>query len=252
MRINLIYPLLLFFGLSTVGTIISCEYVSDPSMDPERIPEIINDSMLLYLPFNGDGIDLANDNHLTILKNCEFVDDRFGNDSSAIALNGITSLVDIISPIPRTPEELSISFWMKNLSLSSSGGGAYVLCLRQDSHINLIMDVYTFKAQFQYHWQIGADPVFSVESDINPNQWIHVAIRYKKEELIELFIDNVLVKRVTDMNRSDFSYSNGISSAIGCLNRSSSATNYWRGEIDEVRIYEKMLSDLEIEYLFEN
>lgn len=239
---------------------VQCNLFSDDDMDsdinpeeeieiPEEpsVEETIENGLLMYLPFDGDGEDLVNSDHQTILKNCEFVTDRLGNAESALYLNGIDSYVDIISPFSIAQDFFTISFWMKNLSLSD--GGNYIFCLRQNSYCNVKMDTYNLITQLKFKRNLGSDPVYSAVAEADANIWQHIVIRYDKSEHLELFIDGLSADRIP-VGYGVFSESDTrTGSAIGCYNRPNALTGFWKGRIDEVKIYDRMLSIEEIEYL---
>ncbi len=238
------------WGLSLL-LLLACDANNTTSEQMEQeVLVALNEGLLLHLPFDNNGDDVANKDHLTIINNCEFVADRNDNPESALSLNGLDGYIDILSPLPSQPEAFSISFWIKNLSLTSTS--PYVLSLKEASFVDIRMNVYELVATMRYNINLGTDPRYSVRNELPANEWVHVTITYQKKSLIELFVDGALTDRVTDMNYSHFSEEEAGMSAIGCFNDPGDERAFWKGEIDDIRIYDRALSNEEIKALFEN
>lgn len=224
--------------------------IDEQSIEEEElsIEDELEVGLLLYLPFNGDGKDLVNPEHLTILKNCEFANDHEDNPNQAIALNGVNSYIDIINPISKNQKQFSLSFWMKNQSLSDTA--PYIFCLRDNSYINIRMDVYDLSITPAYKYRFNENPKSITETQAHVWEYI-VLVFDSLGKNMTVFI-NGEKKQTTPVKDFEAFREGGatVGSAIGCHNRANEESGFWEGLIDEVRIYNRPLSIQEIEYLY--
>jgi len=96
------------------------------------------------------------------------------------------------------------------------------------------------------------NPNVNVTSTFNIGQWYHlVAVRDVDADKLKLYVDGNLLGEVTDTTISEISASG--SSVLGRKNVSElpSGENYFDGQIDEVAIYNKALSSIDVKYIYE-
>lgn len=254
MNRTIIYVFFIFLSYIFLSNCDQKSQLSPEEQDQERqvvLADSIAKGLIMHLTFDGDGKDSTDPDHLTILNNCTFISDRDGKPDHAIYFDGVSSYVDIISPISKAENYFTLSFWIKNLSLTSQK--AYVLMFREESYFDIYMDVDELTCRFKYKKNLAADPVRLVNGLLPTNEWSHIVVRYDKGDLIQLFIDGELRDVYTEPQYGTFSETNsGIRSAIGCYNNPGNESNFWEGSIDDIRLYDRWMSNDEIQYLFKN
>lgn len=245
-----------FMNVGTIFLILTAVFLSASCKDilgTENVEptESIEDGLLFHLPLDNNGVDSVNSNHLTIVRDGVYVQDRNRNELSALSLNGSSSFVDIISPLSAAQDFFSLSYWVKSFSLSS--GRSYVIALRQESYFDMFFELDELVVQAKFSKALASDPSFFVRSQVTTAEWAHIVVRYDKSDSIEIFVNGTLADRITDMSRGVFSENDSsVNSAIGCLNLPGRESDFWEGIIDDIRIYDRLLSDEEVTFLANN
>ena len=213
----------------------------------------IESGLLGYWPLDGDGTDASgNDLHGTISGSVSPVADRFGTADSALWFPGASnSYVEIAdSPILQLTGEMTLAAWVyldgsntnnARIFAKSGGGGARSWSLNIERTAGGVQN----PATFQVGIDNGANNVSLNDADPLPtDEWVHMAGVYRPGEAMEVYVNGVL-KAINTSNvpASQFG-NNGRSARIG--NRNDCGDCGWIGAIDEVRIYNRALSDMEI------
>jgi len=193
--------------------------------------------------FNGDTNDSSGNDNNGIGGNILLSTDRFGNSGSAFEFNGTDSFISInnSASLMSPTNELTMVAWVNayNWSLVGSTDFSPVL-MKSDLTGNA----------FQYRMSIS-DVGFSIainnwnnsftsEADISFNQWHMIAITYKDDQVKGYFngllVDEGPIDGPIMMNTLPLEIGRDIPGA----------TEVFNGKIDDVRIYNRELNDLEI------
>ena len=220
----------------------------------QNIEATVEAGMLMYLPINSEDVSNVIDPEIFAVNNGgNFVNDRLGNSSKAIAFNrDEEQYIEIVNPIKESLRSFTISFWMKNFHLSSVGG--YIMSLRGDSRFDIIVD--SDKINFTtVHWKNGFISTQTIACEINNpsdiyGEWAHIVFRYNHQDRADAFV-NGSPRGTVDLSDEWINYSDSAGgSGFGCNNTNNTTpTEFWSGELDDVRIYERSLCIPEIEYL---
>jgi hypothetical protein len=173
--------------------------------------------------------------------------DRFGNNNSAFEFNGTNSFININNSdsLMSPTNELTMVAWINAYSWSLVGSTNFApVLMKSDLTGNA----------FQYRMSIS-DGGFSIainnwtnfftsEADIVFNQWHMIAITYK-DNLVKGYFNGVLVDEGPIVGPIAL---NTLPLEIG--RDIPGATEVFNGKIDDVRIYNRELNDLEILELF--
>jgi hypothetical protein len=214
-----------------------------------------------YWPLDGDATDLSGyGNHGTISGNVVPTADRFGNPAGAMSFaGGSGDKIDVGNP----PEfqitgAMTLSAWVyldstsplhgsRNARIVSKmdGGG------RRSWSLNIEMTV--GGVPFPGTLQVASDgnTVISLnDTETLPlDQWVHVAGVYKPGEAMELYLNGELqVIDTTGIPGSQHS-NNNTSVLIG--NRPACGNCGWYGALDEVRIYNEALTEVQIQAIMD-
>ncbi len=227
---------------------------------PALAPSLGN-QLVAYYALNGNTNDSSgNQVSATGAPSVTFSTDRFGRASSA-ATFGKTGFIDISNRrLLHGATEATISVWFESRMLSSEGG---FLVAAGDARAGLD----------PFYLSIGNSGVLSAEftdSSLGPShpnrsiggnqglqiptgQWIHVVVQFRSvgsTTVFELYVDGQLRRQTAYPRSHRIFFDTSMSVQIGCLTSFSDAS--FRGKIDEVRFYSRMLTPAEVQNLFES
>lgn len=228
-KIKMALALTLFHGLS-------CQAVADTS-----------DGLLVYLPFDEDYLDYSgNGNHGTASGTIDFVE---GIAGKAAEFDGNSS-VQIGHPI-NFNHPFSTNFWVKTNSTKHSAGiiTQHHACGGAVGNFYVVMygpgSGYEGELQFQ---TLDSNRMDTPSSQIIDGEWHNVSsVAYNG--VMELYIDGELA--VNDETYSSSLNFSDVTLAVGGFFSNSCPINHdFIGLIDEVRIYNRSLTEAEIEELY--
>lgn len=95
----------------------------------------------------------------------------------------------------------------------------------------------------------GNDPFADLRSTsvVNTGEWVHVAVRRRVGETVDLFVNGVMESSAITSTHADLS---GLDALV--VGGNTLDNRYFDGRIDEFQGYEGTLSDAQIQFLFEN
>jgi len=205
----------------------------------------LTDGLVGYWPLDGNGDDASgNGNNGTVNGNVTPVADRFGNADSAMNFPGATSnYIDLGQPpMLLIKGAMSVTAWVRAETLNQTGriiakqGPASA----RSWGLNLEVDGYA-------RFDIGVNPTdrFRADSDVltfGPTEWFHLAGVFRPGESVDLYVNGELARSEATSLTTQW-IENGLSVNIG---RRPQPGTPWNGDIDEVRMYNRSLSDEEV------
>lgn len=237
-------------GNSTQSDIWSFTSESAPTPPPTT-------GLVAYYPFNGNANDESgNANHGTV-NGAVLVDDRFGNAAGAYSFDGVDDFIDV----PDTPElnptaAISVAAWFRLRSFSTSyppivkksgdgsiqGYGWTLECHYnpRNSSGTLIGPAVFFNATLVTEWG------YSDPAPISLNTWYFVVGVYNGVSF-KLYMNGQL--------HNSMPFDGEITISPNHLNIGRDPSNLGRtadAVIDDVRIYNRALSDAEVQTLFQD
>lgn len=222
----------------------------------------LNDGLLIYLPFDERSGQTAtdnsgNNNDADLIEGAKWKPNG-GKIGGAVALDGAGAAVedakggDYINGL----EAFTISVWVKSESVGHDrgiifgkdpAGGDDVFGLRYDAAswatkggTNLVKGAIT---------TTGGGQAYEGKSDVQTTDWQHLVFTWKSGEQLTLYIDGELDD---DPIHNDDGKAGKISGATKLLVGKGAKDNNgtsWNGLIDDVRIYDRALTEAEIEKL---
>ncbi|KKO20342.1 MAG: Ig-like domain-containing protein [Candidatus Brocadia sp.] len=208
----------------------------------------LNDGLVASYPFNSNAQDESgNGNHGTV-QGATLTNDRYGNANSAYSFDGIDD--HILIPDNNSLDlsnSLTITAWIK--SLDTSGPRAIVSKWNDDTRDW----AYLFKdhndsdklrielSQGNHHDLADLEGTTSIV----PDQWIHVAVTYDSN-FVKLYFNGA---EDASLSRTGIMNNSAENLLIGAV-YSRNISEYFHGVIDEVRIYNRALSESEIHELY--
>ena len=229
---------------SSTGTKIGGFISNDPDYPAEGYP--LAEDLVFWLPLNnGQIIDLSPaDNAITLHGNPSPTLDRFGNADSALSFNGSTDWIEANSIADDLTKGSSLSFWMKT---SAPRKQALFAINRSANHQGEENNLIAFMAVLENQEQAAIrmrHAVRSVTTEVNVanDQWRHVVYSVNGSEG-DLFVDGTHILDLDDPIY--FSADHRVSIGME-YDRTSKVSDYYLGELDDLRVYNKKLSEEEV------
>jgi hypothetical protein len=216
------------------SVVVSNDFGSVESGDVELKIHNLNDGIIAWWDFDNNGSDKSsNGNDASPQGNFEFVN---GKVNKAIRVfNGGHIMLPYLSVLENS--DSTFSFWVKEESMSSSHGEAYL-------KIGNIIEIgnYYNVATFSFLSET------SFESAIQRNEWNHYVIsRFQNSQTGFLNGSNVGTGGYN--YREDFTFTNSAIAKHWWNNGGSSSTRL-TGAFDDFRIYNRALSEIEVRALY--
>ena len=212
-------------------------------------PSTLNDGLVAYYPFNGNANDESGNGNNGVVNGATLTTDRFGNSGKAYSFDGINNYINI----PHnsifdfgTNINFSFSFWIKtsanqsNIGLigketaSNPGQGCQIMILSN-------------KPRFDFMTAGPNEIEFSGTTTINNGLWHNIVLTANRTaNVINFYKDGVINSSIIDQNLSIGNVSNPSSLKIGVERV---LGNFFNGSLDDIRIYNRALTQEEISYL---
>ena len=210
------------------------------------IPRDLNVGLVAYYPFNGNANDASGNGNNGTPVGAMLTTDRFGTPNSAYYFNGVDQYIQIKgSPSLSPTSAVSFCAWIAHES-KGTGNGGYVV----KKGVYLVNGTYVIgfpDAPGSSAWvTLSGDSAQIVSSSQEPvlNQWSHVAGVYDGASL-SIYVNGELV---TSKAASGMLQQNSYPLYLG--GDYNNPASYFKGKIDDVRIYNRALSTQEIQILY--
>jgi uncharacterized protein (TIGR02145 family) len=215
-------------------------------------PSTLNDGLVAYYPFNGNANDESGNGNNGVVNGATLGMDRFQITNSCYEFLG-NSKIDLgqLISLGSNPTEASYSFWLKINSLptnnSTTGGGSgYPIFSKRHfqnygydwstARINPNGKLYFFKDDDMY-WGTPC-----VSNTIDLNSWVNFTL-IKKQDSLFVYQNGITIDAIQDNYPLSGSPMNFILGWQGAWNL------FLEGSLDDIRIYNRALTQEEISYL---
>ncbi len=217
-------------------------------------------SLIAYYPFNGNAFDESGNNYNGIVNSAVLTSDRFGNDKSAFKFDGETSYIDCGDILNDLEAPFTVSAWIKCYSIDR-GHLIFYTDVHENfweshnyhglglAHSNMSVDGQTVLDSTQLVVRLGDGNGVGRQyrrtkngSSFLPSfQWIHVAAVVEGAQSMKLFLNGV---------DDGGTYSGSGGEMVHNSWHAYIGINF-HGLIDDLRIYNKALSDEQILKLYQ-
>lgn len=205
--------------------------------------------LVLFLPFNGNANDESGSGNNGTVLGPSLAPDRFGVNNRAYSFDGVNDYISIADNPNLFSDELTISWWYK---LTETPGGAWVVIgwvdgghrYQQFFSGNQLcyFNGYNLTAPGLYF-----NPIYNLPE---LNIWKNVVVTYQKTSAststTSIYVDGEL--KQTDNHTLAMDYAPGIEFKIG----KNVNGNFFKGFLDDFRIYNRILNDTEIIALYQD
>jgi hypothetical protein len=220
--------------------------ISSYAQLPNYIP---TDSLIGFYPFNSNANDLSGNGNNGTVSGATITADRFGVQNSAYQLSAVGSKIDLLDGGNWLKKDRTISFWF---SSQSNGNLQRVLGYRPTCSGTSEEQGFEFLLNSSNpiieHWHTNYPNV--IGKNFIPNEWTHVVFS-KKDTLGTFYINGDSVTSIHPIFGITQVTTLSISSGISCIaNFPNNSSKRFRGKIDEIGIWNRALSKVEISNLF--
>lgn len=226
--------------------------IEDDGCNPCTICGNLND-LFAYFPFNQNSNDESGNNYDGILNGPTLTTDRLGNPNSAFIFDGISDKIVVPNPFGNSVDEntdIGIGFWFQTTSNKESGtimsfntacsGGA------QDDLVSVNFNGGTQEKLSVSIMGLPAMQYFS--EDLNDGNWHHVVLSYANDSS-QLYVDGIKV--VEQTGNANINFNPNIDLIIGDYYTNACGTDsHFDGKIDDIRLFNKSLTSVEVAELF--
>jgi len=212
----------------------------------------IDSGLVASYNFSGNYIDASGHGHNgTPISNPTFVNDRFNNSSSALSLNGDSQYVSLPSTI-KLYTDLTISFWFKTTA-SDPDPFYFGMFLIDRDICNWYRDWdITLGSGGKIIFTTGTDNgdhQLATAIDLNDGYWHHITIVLDSAlGRKQIFVDRLLA-RTSNFSVTSF-VNNNIPIFVGASVCGPMDHDRYRGEIDDIRFYDRAITQGEINKLY--
>ena len=215
-------------------------YYSGKLFTQDTIPR--NGLIAEYL-LNGDAIDTAGANSGTLTNNPTLTTGRKGTNS-ALMFSKINKTAVTLSMSFFKQNICSVSLWFNSNANQSDSTGLFNFCLYSNDGGHLIVFIAN---KIAYYRKIRTGWLsFSSNSIITNNIWYHVVITFDGN-IMRLYINNVLqTATITNSTPTDY----GADNQPAQIGRYVFDAGCFNGAIDDVRVYNKAITQQEVTILY--
>lgn len=236
-----------FWNKMKLGSVLACLLsVSD-------LVAGVSDGLIAYYPLNDTTADLSGQNHHGIGTNVFAATDRFGITAHSLSFSNASVAVPDSIPLRLSNSDFTLSIWVYETDRNSS----YNDCLiskrgsqpRDGWFLSLLGNAsaggFGTPGQVFFNVSGGGDP-YTLSSSVVPlNEWHQIVIVFQRSSTLQIFIDGAL-----DSTGHIPSPNPNCSAALLIGRDSVGPGYYFHGKLDDVRIYGRALSVLEVSELF--
>ncbi len=228
------------------------------------LPQIPTNGLIAYWPFNGNANDESGNGNDGIVHGASLTSDRFDcNSGSAYYFDGIDDYIEI-GTLPDLVDNLgsfSFSFWIKSGSdvsqwssiIGSINNAAAEMALGLDCHRNGTL-FEPGRISFLIRSNDDKYLTFAVYAlEIFNNQWHHIVINCEDvgNNIGSVYIDGIMknVEYVTTEGPTIYhQFENPFT--LGATNNRGIINRFYKGSLDDFRIYGRLLTESEINSLY--
>ncbi|GAB4020275.1 hypothetical protein GCM10028808_60870 [Spirosoma migulaei] len=237
----------------------------------KQVAEIAPDKLILHMLFNGDATDVSGKGFNGTLKagsalwgagTPTLTADRFGVANKAYHFDKGGNIEIPYNSVLNPSKEITISMWIKRDTTRASN---YLLALNRWNGYKVQLQEAN-KVFFTVKTTAGAKDKDDESVTLANNKWYHIAVSYKSGEM-NFYIDGTLVKSWTDVTGDLAPVKSTINMTIGQdlptslynANEKDDADGnnfngpwggYYTGSMDDVRIYNVVLTSTQITSLY--
>lgn len=199
----------------------------------------LNDSLQAWYPFNGNALDVSGNGNDGVVNGAILTTDRFGNANSAYQFDGISAHIELPSDFDYP--ERTVTFWFNANSITSGSSNT----MYDSDHSTLVNGKTGFNVNnftSGNHARINYSGS-GHEVDINLDQWYMITITVS-DSARKYIGDSLFATVALDNTHSKDG------NPYASLAKTRVNDRFFHGKIDDVRIYNRALSQSEVKALW--
>jgi hypothetical protein len=224
------------------------------------LPTTLQNGLVGYWPFCGNANDVSGTGNNGTVNGATLTTDRFGNTNSAYSFDGLSNYISINNASSLNPMSISISGWVNNSSNPTNdqegvkalitkwfqqvncgnNGDNYTLQISRYNNTNLLAAASVYNNSL-------SSAIASSNDIIGLFNWHHFTFIHDGLTGEKLFVDGVLVSS-NSVAGNLCSTSNKL--YFGCDNALGTLWRFFHGKLDDIAIYNRALTALEIQQLY--
>ncbi|MCG8310100.1 MAG: hypothetical protein MI975_22070, partial [Cytophagales bacterium] len=204
----------------------------------------LSDSLVLYLPFNGNAVDSSTIGHTTHVNGPVPASDRFGNSNSAYQFDGVDDNIEIADDPSLDVDYLTLSVW---IYVDSYTNDARILSRERSTDPKYLYSLLLSGTDDKYpQFRLTLDGTYlkmTSGTAVPLNTWTHLAATYDGSKM------KIYINGVPDTEQTATGLITGTDFPL-YMSKSVSYTRFFHGRIDEVYAYNRALTSSEISELY--
>ena len=202
----------------------------------------ITEGLVAYYPFNGNANDESSNGNDGVVYGSILTEDRFGNENSAYEFDGNSNYIEIENTANLIERNHTLCCWVY-----TSDDDGFLVGKGQDGEWNDPYAIYLANSKFKYNIREDYPNVYSIETTENivTNEWYFLVGTYDGNE-IKFYVNGEIYGSLETggqpLANQDLNLMIGSSSTPNVAMLS--------GILDDIRIYNRALTDEEIQFLY--
>ena len=224
-----------FFGLSIVS-----------------FAQVPTNGLVAYYSFSGNANDLSGNSYNGTVNGATLTADRFGNANSAYSFNGTSDYISVNSA-PLTNYPYTISAWIKLSVINNTGKPIIGLGELGTNNLKKCYFDPTYGNTGKPSIGVGgACDITSTSNVVTTGVWTHMVVTVSSysSSSVTFYVNNVAYTQNTTAGTNVPFPLNNAGFTIGSHKGGGSAFSYFSGVLDDIRIYNRVLSSTEISALY--
>jgi hypothetical protein len=206
--------------------------------DPKK-PEFLKEGLVAYYPFNGNAKDESGNGNDGEVNGVTLTKDRHGNADQAYFFDGQNDVISLPDALQNDGKSFTIALWFRADSLGADrrlfNSGSTWSC-----------SLYALN-KLQVWWK-GIGPSWkSVSNEVTPAKWHQFVFTVEDQEASSFFDSSLVLK----LNTQGVVRLNKLQLGSRYFNGAQTFGSHFHGTIDDIRIYNRALSDAEVKELYE-
>ena len=207
----------------------------------------LTNGLVVYYPFNGNANDASGNGNNGTVQGATLTADRFGNANSAYYFNGVSS--DILLPetlFGATIPACTVSVWI------TTDGGPYSAqqMVLQKSTLNGPVAIAVLTNYLFFGIETASGGFYNASAPLLTNSTMHLVGVYQQGHSLTLYTNGVLASMTSIPNENLLAGGLPISSSLGCYHYNAGPYLWFRGTLDDFRVYTLALSASEVQQLY--
>jgi hypothetical protein len=225
---------------------------ANPNQSSE--PASLKDGLVAYYPFNGNANDESGNGNNGLVNGAIFSPNRYSKQNSSYLFNGLDNYIRIKSINMEASQEMIISVWIKPINITQN---KYYTIIRQEDPIpKLGLDWLLAFQEYGKFLSFGLrtnNGYSELDVPISPlkfldGNWHNLIAVYDGSKRF-IYVDNILLG--SDPKSGSIIFDNS-TATIGTSQAGNTLGEFFYGNIDELRFYNRALTQEEITYLANN